>query len=102
VHAFDSRAEGDIDSVVDQEWHVGRFGDFVQLFGIVDELCCVALFVTVLYNCCAWLESKLVNGLNVAMMTRLYPPPSTAALTTATRFLSPRIAGVESVTRYTE
>jgi hypothetical protein len=50
VHAFDSGAEGDIDSVVDQERYVGRFGDLVQLFGIVNELCCVALFVTVLYN----------------------------------------------------
>jgi hypothetical protein len=62
VYAFDSRAEGDIDSVVDQERHVGRFGDLVQLSGIVDELCCVALFVTVLHDCCAWFDStcKLV------------------------------------------
>jgi hypothetical protein len=27
----------------------------------VDELRCVALLVTVLHDCCAWLGSKLVN-----------------------------------------
>jgi hypothetical protein len=54
VHAFDTGSEGDIDSVVDEQRHVGGFRDFVQCFCILDELCSVTLLVTVLYDGCAW------------------------------------------------
>jgi hypothetical protein len=54
VHAFDAGAEGDIDSVVDEEWYVGGFRDLVECFCIFNELGGIALFVTVLDDGCAW------------------------------------------------
>ena len=54
MHAFDAGPEGDINSVVDEQWYIGRLGDFVQCFCIFDELCGVTLLVTVLYDRCAW------------------------------------------------
>jgi len=59
VNAFDAGAEGDIDSVVDEQWDVGRLCDFVQGFCILDELCGVTLLVTVLYDRCAWAGQRL-------------------------------------------
>ena len=54
MHAFDAGAEGDVDSVVDEQWDVGGLGDLVQCFCIFDELCGVTLLVTVLYDGSAW------------------------------------------------
>lgn len=48
MDAFCPNSEGDIYTIVDQQWDSISFGDFVQLFRCLNQSPCVARFVSIL------------------------------------------------------
>ena len=50
VDPFSSNGQGDIHSIIDDQWHIMSLSDFMQLFGCGDKLPSIALLVAILNN----------------------------------------------------
>lgn len=98
VDTLYTSSKSDINTVVDQQRHIVLLGDLVQFLGGLYLDARVTFLVSILdnghtYTNCQWGEfSGRMNN----------SPPLTASSTTAHRSRPLRMAGVESVTRYTE
>jgi hypothetical protein len=99
MDSLNTSSQSYIYSVVDEKRDIGRLGYSMQSFGDANLFSSVASLVTQLNDCDAC-QNVRFSGLY--FMTVVLGPPSTAARTTSTRSWSPRMAGVLSVTRYTE
>ena len=96
VNTFNTSSQSYIYSVVDEKGNIRRLCYSMQSFGDANLFSSVASLVTQLNDCDAC-QNVRFSGLY--FMTVVLGPPSTAARTTSTISLSPRMAGVLSVTR---
>jgi hypothetical protein len=99
MHTFNASSQSDIDAIVDQEWNIGRLGHSMEGFGDANLLGSIAGFVTQLDDCDAYEEGQVERTTTWLGLMDVFGPPSTAARTTSTISLLPRMAGVLSVTR---
>lgn len=106
MHSFAPYSECYIDTVVDEEWNIVSFAFIMKPLSHRNEFTSVSCLVSVLNNSYPWrmlvtlyMVVFLLNGL---VGRAAYIPPRSAFSTTSTKSLEPRIAGVESVTRYKE
>lgn len=98
VDTLYTSSKSDINTVIDEQRDIVLLGDLVQFLGGLYLDARITFLVSILDNRHTYNQSSVVRKIR----EKNNSPPLTASSTTAHRSRPLRMAGVESVTRYTE